>query len=88
MENHLTPQEIQSFIDGRQTAGPRERMLEHLDRCRMCVKLLADAMQEGASRKGSGFDIRKNPAADIRITNPVSVSTAFCMRHHRTLFGE
>ncbi len=40
MEVHLTPQEIQAFIEGRLDRSERERILEHLDHCRLCVRWL------------------------------------------------
>ena len=46
MEDHLTPLEIEGFIDGSLDHRERERILEHLDRCRMCVRWLADAVRE------------------------------------------
>ncbi len=40
MENHLTLQETQAFVEGCLDRRHMERILEHLDHCRMCVKLL------------------------------------------------
>ena len=48
MDDHLTPPEIQAFIEGGLDRSERERMLEHLDRC-MCVRLLADSVPEKQS---------------------------------------
>ncbi len=48
---HLTPEEIQAFIEGTLDRRHQERMLEHLDHCRMCVKLLADATREKRSAR-------------------------------------
>ncbi len=45
MEDHLTPQEIQAFIEGLLDRSERERMLDHLDHCR-CVGWLADGVRE------------------------------------------
>ncbi len=46
MEIHLTREEIQAFIEGRLENRERERMLEHLDHCPLCVRWLADAVRE------------------------------------------
>ncbi len=46
MEYHLTPLEIHAFIEGRLDRRHRKRMLEHLNHCLVCVKLLADGVRE------------------------------------------
>ncbi len=50
MEIYFTPEDIQVFIDGRLDRSERERMLEHLDHCKMCVKWLADAGEDEAGK--------------------------------------
>ena len=44
MEIHLTPLEIEGFIEGHLDRS--ERVLEHLDYCRLCVRWLADGVSE------------------------------------------
>lgn len=46
MDHHLTSQEIQAFIEARLDHRERERILEHVDHCPLCVKWLADGVQE------------------------------------------
>ncbi len=43
---HFTPGEFQAFIEGGLDRRDRLRMLERLDRCPLCVKLLADGVRE------------------------------------------
>ncbi len=45
------PQEIKTFIDDTLDRRSRDRMLEHLDHCRICVKLLADEVREKRAKK-------------------------------------
>ncbi len=42
---HLTTKEINPFIEGHLDRKERERILEHLDHCPMCVKWLADVVR-------------------------------------------
>ena len=51
MVDHLTPKEIQAFIDGGLDRESRKRIQEHLDHCPVCVKWVADGVKE---RKGEG----------------------------------
>ncbi len=46
MEAHRTSEEIEAFIKGGLDRSRRERMLERLDHCPLCVKLLADVVRE------------------------------------------
>ena len=39
---HLKQQEIKSFIGGSLERKERERIMEHLDHCPLCLKWLAD----------------------------------------------
>ncbi len=49
MDIHLTQLEITNFIEGTLDRTHREQMLEHLDRCWMCVKLLANQVRENTA---------------------------------------
>ncbi len=56
MEIHLTPDEIQAFIEGRLDRSERERMLAHLDHCPLCVRLLAEGVREKGTARNNPFE--------------------------------
>ncbi len=43
---HLTAEETETFIEGCLDRKDRERILEHLNHCPLCVKWVADAVRE------------------------------------------
>ncbi len=53
---HLTAEETEAFIEGCLDRKDRERILEHLDHCPLCVKWLADVGGKRSLRPGiAGF---------------------------------
>lgn len=56
-DHHLTRKEIVEFLEGHLDHRSRDRMLEHLERYRMCVGFLADVVRgEAVSGEGALVD--------------------------------